>query len=106
MIGTVFKRKLLSGRITWGYSIDLGKDATGKRIRPQKIGFERKADAETALRLKLNQKDAGTIAKPDPTAFAPFLDQWFREHADRNCMLKTVERHHELAAYVLPTLAT
>jgi len=106
MIGTIFKRKLPSGRITWGYSIDLGKDATGKRIRPQKIGFERKSDAETALRHKLNQKDAGTIVKPDPTAFAAFLDEWFREHADRNCTPKTVERYHELARYVLPHIGS
>jgi integrase len=40
--------------------------------------------------------------KPDPTSFAAFLQEWFKEHADRNCTPKTVERYRQLAAYVLP----
>ena len=31
-----------------------------------------------------------------------FMQEWFKEHADRNCSPKTVERYHELAAYILP----
>jgi integrase len=100
--GCVFKRALPSGSITWGYSIDAGKDENGKRKQIFKSGFARKGDAQTALRQKLNQKDEGELVKPDPTTFAAFLQEWFKEHADRNCTPKTVERYHQLAAYVLP----
>src|SRR5579864_829905 len=102
MTGCIFKRTLPSGRITWGYSIDAGKDENGKRKQVFKSGFDRKVDAETALRQKLNEKDNGELVKPDPTTFAVFLKDWFTEHAERNCTPKTVERYHQLAAYVLP----
>lgn len=102
MNGCVFKRTLPSGRETWGYSIDAGKDAGGKRKQIFKSGFKTKNAAGTALRQKLNEKDAGELVKPDPTTFAAFLQEWFKEHADRNCTPKTVERYHELAAYILP----
>jgi hypothetical protein len=57
MNGCIFKRKLPSGAITWGYSIDAGKDENGKRKRIFKAGFETKTAAGTALRHLLNQKD-------------------------------------------------
>lgn len=104
MTGCVFKRKLPSGTITWGYSIDCGKDENGKRKRIFKAGFERKKDAEDALRKILNEKDEGELVKPDPTTFAAFLQEWFREHAERNCSGKTVERYRQLAAYILPRI--
>ena len=102
MNGCTFKRTLPSGRITWGYSIDAGKDENGKRKQIFKSGFERKKDADDALRQKLNEKDEGELVKPDPTTFAAFLQEWFKEHAERNCTPKTVERYRELTAYVLP----
>lgn len=102
MNGCIFKRTLPSGRVTWGYSIDAGKDENQKRKQIFKSGFKRKGDADDALRQKVNEKDTGELVKPDPTTFAAFLQEWFREHAGRNCTPKTVERYRELAAYVLP----
>src|SRR5437899_3229307 len=102
MKGCTFKRELPSGSITWGYSIDAGKDQNGKRKQIFKSGFARKADADAELRQKLNEKDQGELVRPDPTTFTAFLKEWFKEHADRNCTPKTVERYHQLAAYVLP----
>lgn len=102
MTGCIFKRKLPSGTVTWGYSIDVGRDQNGKRNQIFKSGFERKGEAEDALRAKLNEKDAGELVKPDPTTFAAFLEEWFREHAERNCTPKTAERYGQLAAYILP----
>jgi integrase len=100
--GCIFKRTLPTGRITWGYSIDAGRDEKGKRKQIFKSGFLRKGDAEDALRRRLNEKDEGELVKPDPTTFTGFLKEWFTEHAERNCTPKTVERYHQLAAYVLP----
>ena len=85
MNGCVFKRELPSGSVTWGYSIDAGKDENGKRKQIFKSGFDRKTDADNALRAKLNAKDEGELVRPDPTTFAAFLKEWFKEHAERNC---------------------
>jgi len=106
MNGCVFKRKLPSGSVTWGYSIDAGKDENGKRIQIFKSGFARKGDAGDALRQKLNEKYEGELVKPDPTTFAAFLKEWFTEHAERNCTPKTVERYRQLAAYVIPHIGS
>jgi integrase len=106
MNGCVFKRTLPSGRITWGYSIDAGKDENDRRKQIFKSGFATKGAAGTALRHVLNQKDEGDLVKPDPTNFAAVLQQWFKEHAERNCTPKTVERYRQLAAYILPHIGT
>src|SRR5579862_7459050 len=78
MNGCIFKRTLPSGSITWGYSIDAGKDEKGKRKQIFKSGFALKGDAATALRKKLNEKDEGELVKPDPTSFAAFFQEWFK----------------------------
>jgi integrase len=100
MNGTIFKRKLPSGHVTWGYSLDIGKDENGKRVRPQKIGFDRKLDAEIALRQKLNERDAGEVVKPDPRTFREFAEAWLSEHAEIACSPKTAERYREMLAHV------
>ena len=106
MNGCTFKRILPSGRITWGYSIDAGHDKDGKRKRIFKSGYDRKVDAKTALRQKLNQRDDGELVKPDPQTLAAFVDEWFREYGLRNCSPKTLERYRSLAAYVVRHLGT
>ncbi len=102
MTSCVFKRKLPSGTVTQGYSIDTGRDENGKRKQIFKSGYARKVDADIALRHKLNQKDEGELVKPDPTTFAAFMQEWFKEHAERNCTPKTTERYRQLSAYLLP----
>jgi integrase len=104
MNGTVFKRQLAGGRITWGYSLGIGKDATGKRIRLFESGFKRMKEAEDALRAKVNEREAAPIVKPDPSAFSQWVERWFAEYAPRRCSPKTLERYRELAAYALPHL--
>ena len=101
MNGRTFKRTLPSGRVTWGYSIDAGQDKDGKRKRIFKSGFDRKGDADTALRQKLNQRDEGELVKPDPQTLAAFVEEWFREYGSRKCSPKTLERYKSLAAYVV-----
>jgi hypothetical protein len=66
MKGCTFKkRELPSGAITWGYSVDAGKDENGYRKQIFKKGFARKADADAALSQKLKEKDDGGLEKPD-----------------------------------------
>jgi integrase len=102
MNGTIFKRKLPSGKVAWGYSIELGRDESGKRLRKFASGFERKSDAEEARRRALNEKHDGNLLKPNPATLGEFLDEWLREYADKKCSPKTVERYRQLADYVRP----
>lgn len=43
---------------------------------------------------------------PEPTTFAAFTEEWLREHAERNCSPKTVERYRQFTAYILPHIGT
>ena len=101
---TIFKRKLTGGRITWGYSIDIGTDANGKRLRDFKSGFALKRDAENAADERLAERKQAPIVKPDPSTLAAWCERWFAEFAPRRCSPKTLERYRELAAYALPHL--
>jgi len=100
MTGCVFKRRLKSGRVVWGYSVDAGKDENGRRKQIFKSGFSRKADADEALRGLLNEKAEGELARPDPQIFGAFVEHWLREYGPRKCSPKTLERYRQLAGYL------
>jgi integrase len=106
MKGCTFKRKLPSGRVTWGYSIDAGKDEKGKRKQIFKSGFRRQSEAQAELTRLLQEKNDGLLVKPDPQTFGEFIEEWLREHADKHCEPKTTQRYRELLAYVRPHLDT
>jgi hypothetical protein len=50
MNGSIFKRRLPSGTITWVYKFDAGRDQNGKRLYSFKSGFETKGAASEAMR--------------------------------------------------------
>ena len=72
--------------------------SAGKRKQIFKSGFARKADADNALRLKMDEKTDDALVKPDPSTFRVFMQEWFHEHADRNCTPKTTERYRQLSS--------
>ena len=102
MKGCTFGRILPSGRFSWGYSLYLGKDSTGKKLRLFESGFKREKDAQDALTKALTEKDANTLVKPDPRIFRAFMDEWLRKHAARYCSPKTAERYRQLIDYTMP----
>ena len=77
MNGCVFRRTLPSGKISWGYSIDIGRDETRKRRQLFKSGLKRKGEAADALRKTLNEKEFNELVKPDHTTFAGFMTGGF-----------------------------
>lgn len=100
MNGCTFKRKLPSGVISWGYSIDAGRDENGKRKQIQKTGFARKADADSALAKILNDRNEGNLVKPDPRTLAEFAEAWLSEYAETSCAPKTAERYREMLVHI------
>lgn len=73
MKGCTFKRRYPSGKTVWGFSVDAGRDPTGKRIRIFESGFRLEKEADKALREKLREIDAGNPTRRDPGTFAEFL---------------------------------
>lgn len=100
MKGTVYKRALRSGNIRWAVSVDAGCDETGKRKRIFKSGFERKLDADIELAKILNDRNEGSLVRPDPRTFAEFSEAWLTEHAEITCAPKTAERYREMLVHV------
>lgn len=83
-----------------------GKDSADTRIRPQVMGFERRADAESALNEALAKLQAGNVIRPSLKTFEEHIEAWLthREQSGR-CNPKTIERYREdLERYVLPAL--
>jgi integrase len=97
---------LPSGKISWGYSLDHGKGADGKRKQEFKSGYRRQSEAEDATPEASQRKRCRGIDQAGPATFAGFMAEWFREHADRQCILKTVERYRQLAEYVNPYIGS
>jgi integrase len=101
MKGCTFKRTLPSGAVTWGYSLEAGRDQNGKRKQVFKSGFETKDAADKELIEKLTEKNAGGgIVRPDPRTFDAFVSEWIKEYGPRKCSPKTMERYRSLAACV------
>jgi len=100
MNGCIFKRKLPSGRVTWGYSVDAGRDENGKRKQIFKSGFNRKLDADIALAKIITEQADGSLVRPDPRTFAEFAEAWLSEYADTSCAPKTAERYREMLTHI------
>jgi integrase len=106
MKGCTFKRVLPSGKISWGYVLDADKDDNGKRKQIFKSGFARKFDADTELTKLLNERNEGSLVRPDPRTFAEFSEAWLDEYAEPGCAPKTVERYREMMAQVAAEIGT
>jgi integrase len=101
--GTVNKRPTRGGRAKWEYCFDLGKDATGKRRRVTKSGFDTKREAEEAMAKALAEhrdQPAKKEEQPIPT-FAEFFARWHHEVVMRMHGPKTYERSYEQAQYAI-----
>ena len=102
MKGTIITHKPKRGKKTFGYSLFLGRDETGKQLRKVKRGFARLADAENALRdAILEQQRAPEVERTMPT-FTEFFARWHGESVARqDWEPKTAERYQELAQYAI-----
>ncbi|MFD1735371.1 tyrosine-type recombinase/integrase [Bacillus salitolerans] len=86
MKGTILKR----GN-TYSYIVDIGKDPqTGKRKQKTKGGFQRKKDAEAALRKVIIELDENRYHEPSKESFASYISRWFFEHYQKRIKDSTV----------------
>ncbi|WP_045876902.1 site-specific integrase [Pseudofrankia sp. DC12] len=81
MKGSVYRK---DGK--WAYRFDLGPDPlTGRRRQPSKSGFERKTDAEKAMRAAITAAEAGRHVGASRRTVGEFLTEWHAavQHAMR-----------------------
>ncbi len=105
MNGTVYKRTLRSGKVSWTFEINIAKDECGRQQRIRKGGFARKAEAEAERTRVLHELNEGERLRRPQTRFGAHLQEWLEQHADQHCSPKTVERYRQLATYLLPALS-
>ena len=99
MRGTIVKYEPKTGRPTFGFYFVAGRDGNGKRIQIKKRGFEKKAEAEDALRQAIEEHEKQPAAKKAISTFAEFFARWDKECFSRTCSPKTAERYRELGQY-------
>src|SRR4051794_419771 len=103
MKGTIYKATSKSGRTTWRYQIDAGRDESGKRICISESGFKLERLAHDAMQRRLREVSDNELVKPSPQTVGEFMAEWMREHAERHCSPKTTERYAQLLRhYLLP----
>jgi integrase len=106
------KRKTKTG-VSWGYYFDAPGSTRENRIQFWAGGLESKkavqeAEAQRRIdeRLKAEARARGgsLVAAPVPKLLGQLLDEFLREHCDRNLALKTVDRYRDHAADLSPEL--
>lgn len=118
MSGTVFKRcskcsTRVKGRscdrcdataFRWAFTIDVGKDAKGKRQQRLRAGFPTKADAERALHEVRSTLHRGSYVERSNVMLAEYLlEEWLPATAPPRVRHETwVDRRRNLEHYVIP----
>jgi len=88
MKGTILKR----GQ-KWSVVIDMGRDASGKRIRKWHSGYERKRDAEAARVEILSRLQHGEYVSPSKLTVAAYLDHWLESRKNIADTTRATYRH-------------
>lgn len=97
----------------WYYSFE-ASEVDGKRKRIERVGGRTKKEAESALRIAIQEYDnAGLHFEPTEISFSDYLDYWIKEYVKINCKYNTmigyiniIEKHIKpsLGVYKLKSL--
>ncbi len=93
MKGSVYKAEAPSGRTSWRYQIDAGRDEDGNRIRVSKSGFRLEREANDALQDKMRELRAGPVRTSG--TLAEYLDQWLPYHTKAKPLSPTTAGRYE-----------
>ena len=77
MEGSIRKR----GKVSWGLTIELGRDAQGRRQRRFVSVKGTKAEAQRQLRELLTVNDKGIPINTSKLTVAEYLEWWLRDYA-------------------------
>lgn len=84
------------GKGTWELTIDLGRDADGKRRRKFVSVKGSKSEAQRKLRELVSRTDKGITVATQKITFGQWLSRWMAEYVVPNTRQKTIERYQGL----------
>lgn len=103
MKGSIYKSTSKSGKTTWRYQIDAGRNENGERIREGESGFRLEREATDAMRDKMQSLKLGH-ARTTQT-LKEYLEQWLPYHKNAKPLAPTTAaRYVTLAAHATKTL--
>ena len=92
MKGSVYKLKSSSGRVSWRYQLDAGRDENGNRIRLGESGFRLEREADDALRKKIQELRGCVFSTAD--TLGQYTESWLPYHTKTKPLApKTAERY-------------
>ena len=90
--------------MSWFYRVDVGRDASGKRIQKQKEGRTRR-EADRAMRELKRDLDNGTYIPSSRTILAQYLEEWKADHVTHNVRDSTAKEYRRIIdRYIVPQL--
>ena len=99
MKGSIRKR----GKDSWEINVDLGRDATGHRLRKFVNVKGKKSVAEKKLRDLLTKMDQGLPVQADKLTVSEWAEMWLRDHIEPARRQKTTERYRDVVKkHILP----
>src|SRR5438309_1477318 len=109
----VYKRRYRSGKVVWYYQFAQPGSTrrnqnliteSGFATKQQATDFEAVRRIEEQKKIEMQKAGAAGVAAAMPTTLAMLLAEFMKQHARENLAPKTVERYHEMAAYIAPEL--
>ncbi len=97
MAGSIRRR----GKDGWGLTIDLGRDAQGRRLRRFLTVRGTKKEAERVLSEALHQRDTGIDIAPNKITVGDFLERWLRDYATEQVAASTLQRYQGIVRHHL-----
>ncbi|WP_230321277.1 tyrosine-type recombinase/integrase [Planococcus salinarum] len=90
----------------WYYTIELGKDNSGKRKQKKKRGFKTKKEAQIALSHALSQMNSGIYVEPSNQLSEVYLRQWleFKKSVIASSTYNTYKIN--LEKHIIPAIGT
>lgn len=92
---------------TWTYYFDIGK-VNGKRKQKSKGGFRTKADAQRALRKRLEEyQSTGQVFEPEKISISDFIEYWLSTYIKINKKISTHEHYaRDCRVHIAPVLGS
>ncbi len=100
-------RKRCDGkRTSWAYTVDVGRDPDGRRLRDSRSGFATQRDADRAMREALTKVDVGTHVTRSTTTLADYLrGEWLPATAPPRVAYGThAKRRGHVDTYIVPRI--
>jgi integrase len=104
--GSIFKAVSKSGRVSWRYQVDAGRDEAGNRIRLSESGFRLEREAAEAMHEKIREvKHGGAVTTV--STLAEYIEQWLPYHTKAKPLSPTTAcRYRSLAAHCTRALGS